>query len=255
MHTDLHSPPCGTWGQGSTAGTIALSLCRVTSSLARRNISPLIDPKGTNIPELLVQQKWINLAQSEVRWPCSRCLHIEQHLHRNTQGDKWNPWRFTLGMQQSHLGFASAYFYLGSRQLAELVVKRIQFLLHLYHSWLLHLFVFGGWNADLPWLLTAFGYKRRKALHWEVQAVCFALWQTPAPLGMLTKQTRAASSSELQILTDFFPCPLILAQHSSLSCKARKSSKRPRCIIHIHVLQQWSFSRYKSIQCKFLFPE
>lgn len=170
MHTDLHFPPCGKRGQGSSAGTIVLPPCRVSSSLARRNISPLIHPKETDIPEFLVQQEQINLAQREVGWPCLRphtWSSTQTGMHKEPSWIHGDP----LWECSSHLGFASAYLSLGSGQLAELAVKRIQFLLHLYHSLLLHLFVFWGWNIDLTWLLTAFGYKRRKALHWEVQAV------------------------------------------------------------------------------------
>lgn len=115
-------------------------------------------------------------------------------------------------------------------------MRRIQLLLQLYHPDGCTELCF-GLNIHLPWLCTK--KKERFALGGasSVCRACSALSQTPAPLGMLTKESRAASSSELQKPTDFLPCPLILAQHSSFSCKARKGSKKPRCIIHIHVLQ------------------
>lgn len=128
--------------------------------------------------------------------------------------------------------------------------------------------------ASTPYLIVAFicvlGLKCKSSLAfnslWIEKKESFALCKQclhslfcpvtdTSSLGNAAQQTRTASSSEFQILTDFPPCPLILAQHSSFSCKARKRSKKPRCIIHIHALQHWLFSRYKSVQCRFLFPE
>lgn len=193
---------------------------------------------------------WFNksrlTAQRKVWWPYLK-PHMGQHLHRS-----WAESRDPLWEYSSHLGFASAWLSLGSGQLAELAVKRIQLLLQLYHPWLLHWAVFWGWIHISPGFWQPSHIKEGKIALGGASSVCracFALSQTPAPLGTLTKQSRTASSSELQIPTDFLPCPLILAQHSSFSCKARKGSKKPRS------LSIFMFSRWKSVQCRFLFPE
>lgn len=98
-----------------------------------------------------------------------RSLHMEQLLHRGTH--RAEPMEIHSGNAAQSPGLCPCLLWFRKWRAGRASSEKKTVPIASVPLLIAALFVFWGWNTDLPWLLTAFGYKRRKALYWEVQAV------------------------------------------------------------------------------------